>query len=73
MFANKLMGKELAKGTARFVGHGLAVVLGVILMIMGVAMGVSLVLLPFGIPVGLVGLLVFLWGLFGWASASSHS
>jgi hypothetical protein len=36
-------------------------------MLTGVAMGVSLVLLPLGIPLGLVGLFIFLWGLFGWS------
>jgi hypothetical protein len=28
-------------------------------------MGVSVVLLPFGIPVGLAGLLAILWGIYG--------
>jgi hypothetical protein len=58
-------GRELAKGAGRFVGHTAATVVGFVLMIAGIALGVSLVLLPFGIPLGLVGLLIFLWGLFG--------
>ena len=37
------------------------------LMVVGLAMGVSVVALPAGIPLGLVGLFVFLWGLFGWS------
>jgi hypothetical protein len=28
-------------------------------------MGVSIVLLPFGVPLGLLGVFVFLWGCFG--------
>ena len=31
------------------------------------AMGVTVVMLPIGIPVGLGGLFVLMWGLFGWA------
>ena len=42
----------------------IAVVLGVILMISGLAMGVTMVLLPIGIPLGLGGLLLCIWGLF---------
>jgi hypothetical protein len=36
-------------------------------MFTGVAMGVTLVLLPIGIPLGLVGLCAFIWGIFGWS------
>jgi len=60
-------GQELAKGAGRFVGHLFALVVGFILMIVGLAMGVTIVLLPFGIPLGFVGLGVFVWGLFGWS------
>jgi hypothetical protein len=65
MTGHKLSGQEIAKGTGRFMGHAGAVVLGLVLMIAGLAMGVTLVLLPVGLPVGLGGVLVFLWGLFG--------
>jgi cbb3-type cytochrome oxidase maturation protein len=34
-------------------------------MIVGLAMGVTIVMLPVGLSVGIVGLLVFLWGLVG--------
>jgi hypothetical protein len=61
-------GQELAKGAGRLIGHLLAIVLGLILIIVGAGMGVSLVLLPIGIPLGLVGLAIALWGLFGWAT-----
>ena len=47
-----------------FLGHSAAIVLGLVLIFSGLAMGVSLVLLPLGIPVGLGGLLLFLWGTF---------
>ncbi|MGO9464897.1 MAG: hypothetical protein ACLQIB_55835 [Isosphaeraceae bacterium] len=48
----------------RFLGHATAVVVGFILMIAGLSMGVTLVLLPIGIPVGLTGIVLFMWGLF---------
>ena len=58
-------GRELAGEAGKFLGYMAAVVAGLVLMIVGAGMGVSLVLLPFGIPIGLVGFFVFLWGLFG--------
>jgi hypothetical protein len=60
-------GKELMKGAGSFLGHVLALVLGLVLMIGGVALGVTLVALPLGIAVGFAGLLLAMWGLFGWA------
>ena len=65
MTEHQSTGRELAKEAGQFVGHSLAVAVGFGLMIAGIAMGVTLVMLPVGIPVGLVGLCVFLWGLFG--------
>jgi hypothetical protein len=55
---------QLLKSTERFLGYATAVVVGVILMIAGLSMGVSLVLLPIGVPVGLAGILLFMWGMF---------
>jgi len=67
MTEHESTGHELATGAKRFVGHVLAIVGGLVLMIAGVAMGVTMVLLPIGIPLGLVGLLLFIWGVFGWS------
>ena len=47
------------------IGHVAAVIGGVALMVIGLAMGVTMVMLPFGIVVGLVGVLLFVWGLVG--------
>ncbi len=58
-------GQELAKGTGRLLVHVIAIVAGLILMVVGLALGVTVVGLPAGIPVGLAGLGVFLWGLVG--------
>jgi hypothetical protein len=65
MAAPESVGHEVVKGAERFVGHVLAIVAGVILMVVGIALGVTIVMLPVGIPVGFIGLLAFLWGLFG--------
>jgi hypothetical protein len=65
------IGREVAKSTGVFIGHVAAAILGIILMIVGSALGVSLVLLPLGIPLGLVGVGLFLWALFGWASQNA--
>jgi hypothetical protein len=67
MTEHESMSHEFVTGAKRFVGHVIAIALGLVLMIAGVAMGVTLVLLPIGIPLGLVGLLLFIWGLFGWS------
>jgi hypothetical protein len=45
--------------------HTLAVILGAILVVIGLSLGVTMVLLPLGVPIGLAGVLVLLWGLFG--------
>jgi hypothetical protein len=44
-----------------------AILAGVVLMVLGMGLSVTMVLLPVGIPVGLIGLGVFIWGMTpGW-------
>jgi hypothetical protein len=64
--------RHLLETGERFLGHTLAVVAGLVLMIAGVGMGVTMVLLPIGLPVGLAGFLLCLWGLF-WAAPSQRT
>jgi hypothetical protein len=64
------VGEDLVKGVRNFFGHIAAVVLGLILMIVGLAMGVTIVMLPVGIPVGLAGVLLFIWGVTGYSSTT---
>jgi len=73
MSALSSTGREVAKGTGIFIEHLAVALLGVFFMIIGSAMRVSLVLLPIGIPLGLAGLALFLWGLFGWACREEES
>ena len=56
-------GRHLLQIGERVLGHTIAVLVGLMLMIVGLAMGVTMVALPIGIPVGLGGLLLFIWGL----------
>jgi hypothetical protein len=63
MKAEHVSGRHLMKSGERVLGHSLAVIVGFVLMIAGLGMGVTIVLLPIGVPVGLGGLLLCLWGL----------
>jgi hypothetical protein len=65
MAENELERDEAGHMVGDLIQHTFAIVVGVIMMIAGLAMGVSVVLLPIGLPVGLLGLGLFLWGLFG--------
>jgi hypothetical protein len=67
---NNGIARNLAGAGGRFLGHTAAVVLGLILMVTGVGLGVTMVLLPIGVPVGLIGLGIFLWGAVGKARAT---
>jgi hypothetical protein len=43
--------------------HLAAIILGFVMMVLGVGLSVTMVLLPVGLPLGLAGLGVFVWGL----------
>lgn len=44
--------------------HTVAIVLGFILMVLGLGLGVTMIMLPVGLIVGLLGLALFINGLF---------
>ena len=50
--------------TCRFVEHAAAVVVGLMLMILGLGLGVTMIMLPVGIVIGLVGVLLVVGGAF---------
>jgi hypothetical protein len=50
------------KEGGRMIGHIVAAVVGFVLMLVGLGMGVTVIMLPIGIPLGLFGLGLFLWG-----------
>lgn len=60
------IGKEVAKGAGELIARLALVVVALILMVVGVAMGVSIVLLPIGVPLGIFGLFLLFYALFGW-------
>ena len=68
MSERESVGAGVARGVGSFFGHLTAVVVGLFLMIAGLAMGVTIVMLPVGVPVGLGGVLLFIWGLMGYSS-----
>ena len=55
---------KFERGLGRFVSHTAAIVVGFVLMAIGLGMGVTVFMLPVGVPVGLLGLGMFLWGMF---------
>lgn len=52
------------RGVVGFFEHALTVLVGFVLMVIGLAMGVTMVLLPVGVIVGLIGFAMFVGGLF---------
>jgi hypothetical protein len=64
--------RQMLKTGERVIGHTIAVVLGVLLMIAGLGMGVTMVLLPIGLPLGLAGLVLCMWGLY-WSVPSRQA
>jgi len=57
-------GRQMLEVGGLFAGRTVAVVLGIAMMVSGLGMGVTIVLVPLGIPLGIIGLLLFLWGVF---------
>lgn len=55
---------KVERGLGTFVSHTAAIVIGFLLMAVGLGMGVTVFMLPVGIPLGLLGLGMFLWGMF---------
>ena len=56
---------QLTETGSKIASHLLAVVAGVIMILIGLLLSVPMVGLPLGIPIGLAGVLICLWGLFG--------
>ena len=45
-------------------GHTVAFLSGLVLMIVGLGLGVTIVLLPVGLPLGLAGLILCVWAFY---------
>jgi hypothetical protein len=57
-------GRSVADMVGRALGRVAAVIIGFVMMIVGLGMSVSIVLLPVGVVVGLLGVGLFVAGLF---------
>ena len=51
-------------GVGRFLEHAAAVVIGFVMMVVGLGLGVTMIMLPVGLVIGLLGVAVFVGGLF---------
>ncbi len=58
-------GRRLLEKGEQILGHVVAVVIGFVLMVVGLGLGVTMVMLPVGLVVGLIGVGLFVWGLVG--------
>ena len=56
---------QLTETGSKIASHLLAVIAGLTLVMIGLLLSVPMVGLPLGIPIGLAGVLICLWGLFG--------
>lgn len=61
--------KNALKVGENVAAHVVAIIVGFALMLAGLGMGVTMVLIFVAIPVGLVGLGIFLWGIWGFGEA----
>ena len=55
---------HLWSGVGRFFEHVAAVVIGFVLMVLGLALGVTMIMLPVGVVIGLIGVALFVGGIF---------
>jgi hypothetical protein len=51
--------------TEAALGHVAAIVIGFVLMVVGLGLGVTMIMLPAGIVIGLIGVAIFIGGFFG--------
>ena len=56
--------RRWVRATESLLGHAAAVIIGFVMMVVGLALGVTMIMLPVGIVVGLVGAAIFVGGLF---------
>ncbi len=58
-----LSGAMKGKPILNVARHVLAMAVGFVFMLVGLGMGVTIALIPIGVPLGLIGAALFLWGL----------
>lgn len=65
----EMSAREALRVGENFAAHVAAIIVGAALMVAGLGMGVTVILLPVGVPLGLVGLGAFCWGIWGFGEA----
>jgi hypothetical protein len=58
-------GHQLVETGSKIAIHTVALIVGLALIVSGLGLSVTMVGLPLGLPIGLVGVLLCLWSLFG--------
>ena len=61
------------KATENVLGHIAAIVVGFVMMVIGLGLGVTMIMLPLGIVVGLIGVAIFVGGLFAHIAPSDDT
>jgi predicted Na+-dependent transporter len=56
--------RHMAAGLGRLFEHLTAIVVGFVMMIVGLGLGVTMIMLPVGLVIGLIGVAIFVGGLF---------
>jgi hypothetical protein len=69
MMPTTLAHSRVAHLVGSFFVHAATVFVGFVLMIVGLGLGVTIIMLPVGLVVGIIGLLMFVGGLFARMSA----
>jgi hypothetical protein len=62
--AHTIAARRIVDGFVGFFEHAAIVVVGFVLMLIGLALGVTMIMLPAGIVIGLIGVLLVVGGLF---------
>ena len=56
--------RRWVRATESVLGHIAAVIIGFVMMVVGLGLGVTMIMLPVGIVIGLIGVAIFVGGLF---------
>jgi len=62
--AHTIAARRIVDGFVGFFEHAAIVAIGLVLMLVGLALGVTMIMLPAGIVIGLIGVLLLVGGLF---------
>ena len=65
----EMSAREALRVGENLAAHIAAIIVGCVMMVAGVGMGVTMILIPVGVPIGLVGLGAFFWGIWGFGEA----